>query len=343
LPKAAATRPTKRPITRTLANIGEHGFLSKILPLQTGSTVVIGAGDDCAVLANGRGHLLLTVDALVEGVHFRLPWQTPFQLGRKSFLVNASDVAAMGGQPRHAVVAIAAPGQVPVRTLERIQAGIVAAARDFGAQVVGGNLTRAAEVSITITLTGTVESRFITRSGARVGDDIYVTGRLGDAALGLAWLTGDRRGQRPTTALRRFFEPIPRVETGRILARSSLASAMIDVSDGLVQDLGHLCRQSGCAATILVDRVPRPRALAARPHLALHGGEDYELLFTAAPSQAAALEHAGLGCKITRIGTIEPPRPGKHIRLLRDNGDAVQLGKDGFDHFQVRSPLGRSR
>lgn len=320
---------------QTLAALGEHGFLSRLLPgLTSGADVVIGPGDDCAAIRGGRGPWLLTIDALVEGTHFKRPWLTPYQLGRKSFLINASDIAAMGGQPCHALVAIGAPPQLPARFLERVEAGIVAAAAAFGTDVVGGNLTRSSALSITIALIGKASARIVKRCGAKPGDDLYVTGRLGDAAFALQWLSKGARGRRPVAALRRFFEPIPRVGAGRVLAQSGIASAMIDISDGLVQDLGHLCEQSGCGADIDVDRIPCSVQVAEQLRLALSGGEDYELLFTVPPAQSRALAHSELGCPITRIGKIVNRGRGKRVRLLRDDGREVHLDRVGFDHFR---------
>ena len=328
---------TKGGAARTLAALGEFGFLAKILPdLTSGSDVLVGPGDDCAAIRGGRVPWLLTIDALVEGTHFKRPWLTPYQLGRKSFLINASDIAAMGGQPRHALVAIGAPPRLPVIFLERVEAGIVAAAADFGADVIGGNLTRSPLLSITIALVGTAPTRIVRRCGAKAGDAIYVTGRLGDAAFALHWLSKGKRGRRPATALRRFVEPIPRVGAGRTLAQSGLASAMIDISDGLVQDLAHLCEQSGCGAEINVDRVPCSRQVAGEHRFALSGGEDYELLFTVPAARSRALERVGfdLGCPITRIGKIVSLPRGKAVRLLREDGREVHLDGAGFDHFR---------
>ncbi len=289
------------------------------------------------------GTWLLTIDALVEGAHFQLAWQTPFQLGRKSFLVNASDIAAMGGEPRHALVAFAAPPTFSARALARIQDGIVAAASEVGADVIGGNLSRARELSITIALIGVGGRHVVTRSGATPGDEVYVSGRVGDAALALGWLAEGQKGPRPTAALRRFREPIPRLQAGRVLAESHIASAMIDVSDGLVQDLTHLCEQSACAAQVEVDLVPCPRQLVAQRDIALHGGEDYELLFTVPRKRRAALQRvlSQLQCSVTRIGTILPKQSGQIVRLLRADGSPMPLARRGFDHFRPRAPAVR--
>lgn len=324
-----------------LAAIGEFGFLSSILsPRKHLPDTMLGPGDDCAVVRGRSSAWLLTIDALVEGTHFQLSWQTPFQLGRKSFLVNASDIAAMGGEPRHALVAFAAPPTFPARDLSRIQSGIVAAAGEVGADVVGGNLSRANDLSITIALVGVGGRRIVTRAGARPGDEIYVTGRVGDAALALQWLLGGQKGPRPAAALRRFREPIPRLQAGRVLAESRIASAMIDVSDGLVQDLTHLCEQSSCSAQVEVECVPCPPQLAALRDIAVHGGEDYELLFTVPAKRKAALQRlqSNLGCSVTRIGQMLPKQRGQLVRLLRTDGTPLPLTRQGFDHFRLQTP-----
>jgi thiamine-monophosphate kinase len=291
------------------------------------------------VVRCGGQSYLFTLDALVEGVHFEGPWLTPRQLGRKSFLVNASDVAAMGGRPRFCVVGVAVPTDYPVRHLSALQAGLVEAAVEAGAAVVGGNLTRAPQLSVCVALLAEAPHRIVTRQGARPGDRIYVTGTLGDAALGCRAL-GHRRGRGAGHAVRRFREPSPRLQAGRTLVEAGIASAMIDVSDGLVQDLGHICEQSHVGAIVRTDRIPLSKtyraALGRYGLLALHGGEDYELLCTVPERQVKRLERvrARLGCAITWIGEIVA---GRRLRLLGPDGHAIRLAAGGFDHFQSRS------
>ena len=323
----------------TIGDLGEFGFLSKLLPrLPKGSGIIVGPGQDCAVIRCGGRRCLFTVDALVEGVHFERRWLSPHQLGRKSFLVNASDVAAMGGRPRFCVVSIAVPTDYRVRDLSALQAGIVAAASETGATVVGGNRTRAPQLSVSIALLADAPKRIVTRQGARPGDRIYVTGTLGDAALGCRALRDRPRGA--VHAIRRFREPSPRLQAGRVLVDSGIGSAMIDVSDGLVQDLGHICEESHVGAVIHTHRVPLSAAyravLGAHDTLALHGGEDYELLCTVPERHVKRLERARtrLGCPITCIGEIVA---GRRIRLLGRDGRDVSLTAGGYDHFRSRS------
>lgn len=317
----------------TIAAIGEFGFLETLLPaLPGGRGIVVGPGQDCARV-HGQGDSLLTIDSLVEGTHFRREWLSPYQLGWKSFMVNASDIAAMGGRPRFALVNLAVAASYPAAALRRLQSGIVAAADKFGARVVGGNLTRAAQLAVTIALIGDAPQRQVTRQGAEPGDRIFVTGDLGDAAFAVHQLSAGRPP--PASMLRRFQTPTPRLEAGRILVERSLASAMIDVSDGLSQDLGHICRESRVGAVIHAESVPRSataRRLRVETSVALTGGEDYELLFTVPRSRQAALRRwrAKLGCPISDIGEIVR---GYGVQVLGDDGNLVDTITTGYDHF----------
>lgn len=317
----------------TLRQVGELGLLARLLPTlpRAGRDVRLGPGDDCAVVAAGRSALLLTVDALVEGVHFRHTWLTPAQLGRRAFAVNASDIAAMGGAPRWCVVHIGAPPRTPAADVAAISRGLAAAARRAGATLVGGNLSRAGELSVTVTLVGDAPARPLTRSGAKPGDVLYVTGSLGAAALGVRLLR--RQPAAAGAAVRRWRQPIPRLTAGAVLARRRLASAMIDVSDGLLQDLGHLCTASRVGARIELARLPCSAAVRrADVGLALRGGEDYELLFAVPPRRQAALARAAssLGCPITRIGECTR---GAGVRIVDATGRETATGGGGFDHF----------
>ena len=290
----------------------------------------MGPGDDAAVVRPASRPLLLTVDALCEGTHFRSTWLTPAALGRRAFLVNASDLAAMGGRPTFALLAVEAPGSYPVARLDALVGGFAAAARRSGARLVGGNLTAGRRLALTVTLLGEAPGRVVTRAGGRAGDALYVTGRLGASALAVRRLAGGRRGALPALP--------SRLDAGPLLAR--VASAMIDVSDGLVQDLGHLCRASGVAADLELACVPVApacrRALGAGAEkFAATGGEDYELLFAVPARRVAALARLAprLGCRLTRIGRLRRGRPG--VRVLDADGRPVRLARAGFDHFQA--------
>ena len=301
--------------------------------------VLVGPGDDCAVVRCGSRRVLITTDALVESVHFESKWLTPKQLGRRSFLVNASDIAAMGGRPTFCVISAGVPVSYPAKDLTALHAGIHAAARECGAAVVGGNISRADRLFISITLLGDAPSRAVTRRGAGVGDELFVTGTLGDAALGVRQL---QRRQRGGHAIARYREPQPRLTAGLLLATHRLASAMIDVSDGLLQDLGHLTQASGIGAEIEVEALPYSPALRRLPkadalQLALRGGDDYELLCAVPRQRVPALQRLQkrLGCPFTRIGRCVPARNG--IELLGAGREIRVDGTGGWDHFVSRA------
>jgi len=325
----------------SVAARGERTLLEEIRRLVPAAGPVLwGPGDDAALLARRRHPLLLTTDALVEGVHFRRGWLSPHALGRRAFAVNASDVAAMGGRPLAAVLAITAPSALPAVDLRAMVAGVRDAARAAGAALAGGNLARARELSLTVALLGEAPAGAIGRAGGRPGDRLFVTGALGAAALGLRTL---RRGPSIAAgeAVRRWRHPVARLDVGAVLARRRLAAAMIDLSDGLLIDAERLCAASGVGAEVRLDRLPQARALAPLPPararaLALAGGEDYELLFAVRPARVAALGRAvrGLGCPVTAIGTLTR---GRGVRLLDARGRPVRPpARAGFGHFGGR-------
>ncbi len=319
---------------RTIADIGEFGFLARLLPrIPVSRGTVVGPGQDCAVIRVGARRLLLTVDALVAGVHFETGWLSAYQIGRKSFLVNASDIAAMGGQPRWCVVSLGLPASYPAHDLAAMQRGIARAAMEYGATVVGGNLARAGQLFVSIALLGEAPARLVTRQGARAGDRVYVTGTLGDAAAGVRLLQAGTGTGKAATLIRRFREPVPRLRAGSRLAQAGLVSAMIDVSDGLLQDLGHICKQSRVAAEVDARHVPTSaayRAIVKDPSLALRGGEDYELLCTVPERNVRRLQrmHARLGCTLTCIGRVTR---GRGVRVV---GDSTRAHPPGYDHFR---------
>ncbi len=327
-------------MTDRLCDRGEQALLEAIrhlIPKATG--VRVGPGDDAAVLAPQRAPLLLTTDAMVEGVHFHIDWLSPHALGRRSFEVRASDVAAMGGRVVAAVVAVAAPPTLPVRSLRAMVAGVRDGAQAAGAALVGGNLAGADALSLTVTVLGAAPARPVTRAGAHAGDQLFVTGSLGGAALGVRSLRSSaKRGM--VSAERSWCHPRARLRAGAVLARRGLARAMIDLSDGLLIDAERLCAASGVAARIDADRLPLPPALRtiapddARA-LALSGGEDYELLFAVPRTRVAALHaaRASLGCPVTRIGEL---CRGRGVAVMAA-GETLALGKRrGHEHFRGR-------
>lgn len=253
---------------------------------------------------------------------------SPNALGRRAFGVNASDIAAMGGRPTFALLALEAPPGTGVSWLDAVVDGVAAAAKKAGARLVGGNVSAGANVAITIALVGEAPGRIVGRGGARPGDDVYLTGEIGASGLAVRELNAGRAGRLPVPPLR--------VDAGVRVAR--WAHAMIDVSDGLLQDLGHVCEASGVAAEVRLDRVPVAvacrRALGTRAtRFAVTAGEDYELVVTAPPGAARALAKARLGCALTCIGRIVAGRP--EVRVLDARGRGVSIeARGGFDHFR---------
>jgi thiamine-monophosphate kinase len=298
-----------------------------------GEGVRLGPGDDAALLeAPRRQQLVATVDAVVAGVHFDRRF-TPGDIGWKALAVNLSDLAAMGARPLWALVALIVPPGTAAARLRGVAAGLGGCARRHGLAVVGGNVSRGGQLSLTVTVVGAVpRGEALRRDGARPGDLVLVSGTLGDAALGLL--------PRAAAALtRRQRRPEPRLALGQALRR--IATAAIDLSDGLAQDLGHLCAASGVSATLRLADLPRSRAgRAAAARLAdpwgpaLSGGEDYELCVTVPPSRRVAAQRAaaGAGVALTVVGEVGR---GRGVQVLGPDGRARPAGP-GHDHLAPR-------
>jgi thiamine-monophosphate kinase len=298
---------------------------------------VLGPGDDCALLAPSPGmELAITTDMLVAGTHF-LPDTDPFQLGWKTLAVNLSDLAAMGAKPRWVLLA----GCLPDADEDWISAfadGLFACAKRYGVDLVGGDTTRG-PLNLCLTALGEVPAgAALRRDGARAGDDLWVSGQPGLAALGLAQLQG--RSELPPALAARCIaalqKPTPRVELGLALLRGQLANAAIDVSDGLLADLGHIAQRSGVNAELFENQLPRLPP-GADPILArrcqLSGGDDYELIFAAPPSRRHQLAElaAQLELPLWRIGRIIDGNGA--VVVLDESGQALPLTDKGFDHF----------
>lgn len=314
--------------------------------------VFCGIGDDTAILAPEPDQdLLWTIDSLIEGVHFDLRYTPLRDLGWKSLAVNLSDIAAMGGEPRYALLALGWPPRRELEQALELALGIQEIAREYGVAVIGGDTVASpAGVSISLTVLGRIAPRqALRRDGARVGDDIYVTGPLGLAAAGLAVRRhGLELPADVTTSLTEaLLRPRPQVAAGRLLARQRLATAAIDLSDGVASDLEQICQRSGVGAVLSAADLPIPPAVhqtAARlrmnpVELALQGGEDYQLLFTFTPADRSALgaafAEAGLPAPYF-IGTVVP---GPGIRLGSADGEQ-EIAGTGFDHFPDPIPAG---
>lgn len=312
----------------------EHQRIARIRALlarPSAAHVQVGIGDDCAVLAQAAGPRVWTIDAAVEGVHFRRDRMALADIGFRAFMAAASDLAAMGAKATAALSALILPATLSDDELEALISGIARASDACACPVVGGNLARGNELSLTTTVLGEPHTRVLLRSGARAGDGLFVTGPLGGAALGMHALFADRREPDFEPYLRAFLAPRARLDLSQDLG--CLASSAIDVSDGLLQDATHLAEASQLTANIEIARVPTLplyESLAASLHLdALHtmvaGGEDYEVLFTAPVD-------ADVNAWATRIGMISEG-PGE-ARLLDATGANINVQVGGFDHFR---------
>ncbi len=302
---------------------------------------ILGAGDDCAIVSRPRGQVLFTIDSIVEKVHFDLRWGTPEALGARALAVNLSDIAAMGGRPTACVVNLGVREGITSRTLERIYSGLRDAAREASIDIVGGNITRARELSITIAILGEAGRGVMRRDAARPGDEIFVTGTLGDAALGWRILAGKLRTRGDAKKNRasekylveRFLSPHARLYAGQRLAALRPAPAAIDVSDGLMQDLGHILEQSGVGAEIDAPRIPVSPAyrtlMGGDMVHALTGGEDYELIFCARPGHSEAELSRRLRVAVRRIGRIVR---GKRLNVIGANAPIAA----GWDQLRSR-------
>ncbi len=323
---------------------GEFEIIEQLKARCESSPVVrLGIGDDCAILQLPPGELLLTTtDMLIESIHFRRDWTGFLSLGRKSAAVNLSDLAAMGALPRALFLAVAIPADLAAADLDLFFTGFLEVCHASGAVLAGGDTCSSkGGVSICVTALGTApEAAVVRRTGAHPGDGVYVTGTLGDSALALQWLMKGRTP--PPELLKRHLEPIARVEVGCRLGAAGVPTAMIDVSDGLLADLGHILTASRVGASIEIDRLPLSPALRAvgdDDHLlfdrALTGGEDYELLFTAPPEAQGEIDRIATQADlpITRIGTIS--EPGKEVTLTHA-GCLYPIPKHkGYKHFSA--------
>ncbi len=335
-----------------ISDLGEFGLIEQIRKTASrrSKRAPIGIGDDAAALfVSPSATLLATTDMLLEGVHFDLATTGLFSLGWKSAAVNLSDIAAMGGAPRFCLTALGIPPSLTVEDVREFYRGVNACLKKFGAVLVGGDTCRSRTgLVISVSVLGEMEQkRVITRSGARPGDRIFVTGTLGDSAAGLELLRTGAGSQK--SGARRLIEkhlrPVPRVAEGRKLAKAGVASAMIDVSDGLSSDLGHICEQSRVGAEIFAERIPLSTSVMSlktleRPALAyaLSGGEDYELLFTVPLDTLQKFRSLRLDA--SEIGVITR---GRAATIIGGDGRKTPLRPSGYDHFGGRARGRRPR
>jgi thiamine-monophosphate kinase len=337
-----------------LSKLGEFELITRLqsnLKYQS-RQVIHGIGDDCAVLSPDSGNYqVLTTDALVEAVHFNLKTITPEQLGWKTLAVNISDIASMGARPKFAVISLGIPKRFSVNFLDRFYKGLNQASQKYQVALVGGDTVSSPKcMFINLALLGeTFKQKVFTRSGARPGDRIYVTGTLGESALGLKILESPRKKWKGSETCRkkciqRHLKPEPRVEAANWLSRSKCkVTSMIDISDGLTQDLGHLLKAGKVGADLWESELPIPKRLikysvinGLQPvDLALGGGEDYELLFTLRPEDVNKLDIEAItqvDQPVTQIGEITV---SKGIRLISKGGISRALHRPmGYNHFK---------
>jgi thiamine-monophosphate kinase len=304
--------------------------IRRMAAASVNSSAKMGIGDDCAVLRLKPGHeLLVTTDLCIEDVHFRRAWHPPVVVGHRCLTRGLSDIAAMGGEPLACFLSLGLPADLPQAWIKGFLRGLLALAKRHGVQLAGGDVSSAPQITADIIVTGQVPAgTAILRSGASPGDRIYVTGNLGGSAATLKQLFVGKRlkAERSNS----HFYPTPRIEVGRYLRKKRLAAAMLDISDGLSVDLAHICDESGVAAILMSNMVPI--AKTADLELALHGGEDYELLFTAGKHTKVPSRIAGV--VVTQIGEIRNRRDySSAIQILGDNGKVRPLPQRGWEHF----------
>jgi thiamine-monophosphate kinase len=330
---------------RLLQEIGEFGLIHRIRKGITSSdpALVQGIGDDVAVIKTGTKVLLVTTDILIEDIHFDLSWTDPSQLGRKALAVNLSDIASMGGVPKYFLISLGLPKNLSLSFISSFYRGLRKEAKRFRVELIGGDTSLSKKIVINICLLGEgIKKDLLFRRGARVGDDLFVSGTLGDAALGLRILQEKGKIKGAEGLIKKHLSPRPRIELGQVIAKHHWATAMIDVSDGLLIDTSHLLQESGVGARVWESRIPLSRLyrkwighFSRDPfQLALSGGEDYELLFTAPPELGERISSLGrsLGIPVTRIGEILPIKKG--LRIIKTDGKDDFPSRLGFEHFK---------
>ena len=331
-----------------IKDIGELKLIQRIADNYRSSlsSIVTGIGDDAAALKISENNILLTTcDLLLEDVHFNLNVTDSYQLGRKSLAVNLSDIAAMGGTPRFFLVSLALPPHLPIEFIDDLYRGMTDLADEFDTKLVGGDTNASPDkLMINITLLGEANpDHLLKRSGAQVGDSIFVTGTLGDAALGFFILEFDKNMNRSyshNTLTSRHLSPYPRIKEGIRIAENRLASAMIDISDGLLIDLRRILTLSKLGATIYIPQLPLSKEFKQyqgklkhnKIDFALKGGEDYELLFTSPQNKEKELLKLGqtLGVPINKIGEVTS---SEELVILDQNHKSYPIDDQGYDHF----------
>ena len=335
-----------------VSELGEFGLIDLLAKMAYSSQdkqiaswqkLLIGIGDDAAVWHGDASTQLATVDSFIQDVHFPSGLASWEELGWRAMAANLSDIAAMGGVPRYALVSLALPDHTEVEDVTALYTGMIELAQQSGVAIIGGDTSSAPLVVITITILGSTRNRdkhILTRSAAEPGEQVAVTGYLGAAAAGLQMLTKQLQFAPEATASLKgaFLRPYPRIAEGQMLLDQGVKTA-IDISDGLVSDLKQICKSSQVGARIEIDRVPIQPTVKANfsdksLELALSGGEDYELLFTASPQIIGKVKRAA-SCPITVIGEIVADKKGE-ITLVDRKGNLFNFDKAGWEHFITR-------
>ncbi|MFQ5863755.1 MAG: thiamine-phosphate kinase [bacterium] len=333
-----------------LKEIGEFGLIERIkkivdLPSQG---LLVGIEDDAAAFRISKNQiLLLSTDALIERIHFDVKYFSFFQLGWRAMAANLSDIAAMGGWPQYAVVTLAIPHTMQVESVEEMYRGMKTVADEFHTTIIGGDTSQSPNgILISLAVVGQVaESELTRRSGAQIGDPLFVTGTLGSSQAGLrvlksqnAWLK-----EKYATVIERHLSPKPRLKEANFLATHFPIHSMIDISDGLAPDLGHICKQSGVGAIVFGDQLPIDADTKGTAEYfgddpveyVLYGGEDFELLFTVPEENATELQkkfHKMFGISCAKIGQIIDKTEG--IYLEKSDNKKTALISKGYDHFR---------
>lgn len=336
----------KRVVDMDLKQVGEFGLISLLIEgsVSDPGSVVVGIGDDTAVLLPTPRHLqLLTTDMLVEGVHFDLQTTTPWQLGYKAVAVSLSDVAAMGGSPKHAVVSLALPKATPIEFVVNLYQGMKEICHAFQVNIVGGDTVSSPHgLVINVAVMGEVEpAHLVRRTGAHPGDLVVVTGTLGNSGAGLALLQrGDwEKYEFAWPLVTAHLTPRPQVKAGQTIARLG-ATSMNDISDGLASELNEIASASGVGVRLVAADVPladeliQSEAVLGKSPLeyALYGGEDFQLVFTIGSDKFSALKNADSGINFTAVGEVMDSRQG--VLLVLEDGSSSVLEPKGYNHFR---------
>jgi thiamine-monophosphate kinase len=335
---------------KSISEIGEFGLIErikKLVPKASEDNILMGIGDDTAIIKiTAEKWLLATCDIQIEDTHFRIRRGSPYQIGRRAMTVNLSDIASMGGKPTYALISAGLPPDLKTENFDDLFKGMSDALAEHSAFIIGGNLAHISDkLIIDVFLLGEISpDQILLRSGARPDDRIFVTGTLGASAAGFYVLENYQKDypEKFTHLVRSHLEPVARIEAGMAIAKSGYATSMIDISDGLAGDLKHICESSNVGAEIFSGNIPFPERIdeladyisKSKLDLALHGGEDYELLFTMqpdTPSQIIKKIATESETNITEVGRIVSMEEGYNI--ITAENQRLPLKPKGWDHF----------